>query len=79
MDKEIIQFPVPEEEKESMSLEAFRKIQEAIPGLEGLESVLLLLELPDEDFNALAPIMLEELEKGFNNSNDKYSIALASS
>ena len=77
MDKEIIQFPVPEEEKESMSLEAFRKIQEAIPGLEGLESILLLLELPDEDFNALAPIMLEELEKGFNNSNDKYSIALA--
>lgn len=77
MDKEITQFPVPEEEKESMSLETFRKIQESIPGLEGIESILLLLELPDEDFNALAPIMLEELEKGFNNSNDKYSIALA--
>ena len=79
MDNEIIQFPVQENEEveNHMPLEAFRDLQEAIPGLEGIESLLLLLNLPDSDFEALAPIMLEELEKGFNNSNDKYSLALA--
>ena len=56
---------------------SFEQLAQAIPGLDGIQALAGVLDLSDEDFNAMRPILIEELEKGFNNSNDKYNLALA--
>nr|DAP40984.1 MAG TPA: deoxyuridine 5'-triphosphate nucleotidohydrolase [Caudoviricetes sp.] len=56
---------------------SFDELANSIPGLEGIQALAGVLDLSDADFEALRPILLEELEKGFNNSNDKYNLALA--
>lgn len=56
---------------------SFDKLVEQIPGLDGIQALTAILELDDKQFEAMRPIVLEELEKGFNNSNDKYNLALA--
>lgn len=56
---------------------SFDMLASLMPELEGIEAFAALLEMSDEDFEHMKPIMLEELEKGFNNSNDKYNLALA--
>ena len=56
---------------------SFDELANSIPGLEGIQALAGVLDLSAADFEALRPILLEELEKGFNNSNDKYNLALA--
>ena len=60
---------------------AFEKILENIghytPALGGMDEFAMLLALPDEQFALLGPIFLEELERGFNNVQDKIFIAQA--
>jgi dUTP pyrophosphatase len=43
----------------------------------GFDEFAMLLSLPEEQFTLLAPIFLDELEKGFNNVQDKIFIAQA--
>lgn len=47
------------------------------PAMGGFEELAMLLVLPDEQFVLLAPIFLEELEKSFNNIDDKLFLAQA--
>ena len=56
---------------------SFDQLVNAMPGLDGIQALAGILDLSDADFEAMRPILLEELEKGFNNSNDKYNLALA--
>lgn len=41
------------------------------PNLGGFDELGAMLSLPDEDFALLAPVFLDELERGLNNVNDK--------
>lgn len=56
---------------------SFEKLADEIPNMEGIDALVALLQMPDEDFEHLKPLVLEELEKNLNNSNDKYSLAFA--
>lgn len=68
---------VTDEETEESSIEYFRELAESVPGMDGFEALAAVLAMPDDAFQAMRPLLLEELEKGFNNSNDKYSMAMA--
>ena len=48
-----------------------KQIEEINPALGGFEEFSALLSLPDEHFALIAPAFLEELEKSFNNVEDK--------
>ena len=52
-------------------------LPEEIPGLDGIGALVAMLDLEDNEFESMKPLLLEELEKGFNNSNDKYNLAFA--
>lgn len=52
-------------------------LPEDIPGLDGIGALVAMLDLGDTEFESMKPLLLEELEKGFNNSNDKYNLAFA--
>jgi hypothetical protein len=43
----------------------------------GFDEFAVMLSLPEEQFVLLAPVFLEELEKSFNNVQDKIFIAQA--
>lgn len=47
------------------------------PGMGSFDEMAALLALPDEQFILLAPIFLNELEKSFNNIEDKIFVAQA--
>ena len=68
-------------EKIKTKKNAFEKLLEGIsqinPGLGGFDELAMMLTLSEEQFNILAPIFLEELEKSFNNVQDKVFIAQA--
>ena len=53
------------------------EIQKVNPTLGGFDEMAMLLALPEEQFTLLAPIFLEELEKSYNNVQDKIFIAQA--
>jgi dUTP pyrophosphatase len=55
----------------------FESIEKITPELGGMDEISVLLTLPDEQFIILAPIFLDELEKGLNNIDDKLFIAQA--
>lgn len=52
-------------------------VQQINPGLGGFDELSMMLALPDDQFALLAPIFLDELEKSFNNVQDKVFIAQA--
>jgi hypothetical protein len=53
------------------------EIQKVNPGLGGFDELAMMLSLPEEQFALLAPIFLEELQKSYNNVQDKIFIAQA--
>jgi dUTP pyrophosphatase len=61
--------------------EAYQILYDAASTLTGnseeLEVIMNLLSLPDETFNILAPVFLDELERGINNSNEKLMMVAA--
>ena len=67
--------------KQNEKLSAFEKIFETAskfsPQLGGYDELAVLLSLPEDQFAILSPIFLDELEKGFNNVQDKIFIAQA--
>ena len=64
-------------EKQSAFEKLFEGIEKITPQLGGFDELAMMLSLPEEQFALLAPIFLEELEKGFNNVQDKILIAQA--
>ena len=65
------------EEKQSVFEKILEGVEKVNPSMGGFDEVTMLLSLPDEQFALLAPIFLDELEKGFNNVQDKIFIAQA--
>ena len=63
--------------KQSAFEKLFAEIEKVNPTLGGFDEFAMLLSLSDEQFAILAPIFLDELEKSFNNVQDKIFIAQA--
>ena len=59
------------QERTSFFENYLKQIEEINPALGGFEEFSALLSLPDEHFALIAPVFLEELEKSFNNVEDK--------
>lgn len=55
----------------------FEGVSKINPELGGFDEISVLLTLPDSQFIVLAPIFLDELEKSFNNIEDKLFVAQA--
>lgn len=53
------------------------QIKDLNPALGGFDELSLLLSMPNDQFAILAPIFLDELEKSYNNTNDKIMLAQA--
>ena len=64
-------------EKQSAFEKLFAGIEKISPQLGGFDEMAMILSLPEEQFIILAPIFLDELEKSFNNVQDKIFIAQA--
>ena len=64
-------------EKQSLFEKLLGEMQKVNPSLGGFDEMAMLLTLPEGQFALLAPIFLDELEKGFNNVQDKVFIAQA--
>lgn len=68
-------------DKQASKQSAFEKllngVQQINPGLGGFDELAMMLALPDDQFGVLAPIFLDELEKSYNNVQDKIFIAQA--
>lgn len=65
------------EEKKSVLLKSIEELSKINPDFGGFDGIALLLALPDDQFNLLAPTFLHELEKSINNSNDQLAMAQA--
>lgn len=67
--------------KQAQKQNAFETLMEGInkvnPSLGGFDELAMMLALPEEQFVLLAPIFLDELEKSYNNVQDKIFIAQA--
>ena len=66
-----------QEEKQSAFETILGGIEKINPSMGGFDEFAMMLSLPEEQFAILAPVFLEELEKGFNNVQDKIFIAQA--
>ena len=66
-----------QEEKQSAFETILGGIEKINPSMGGFDEFAMMLGLPEEQFAILAPVFLEELEKGFNNVQDKIFIAQA--
>ena len=64
-------------EKQSAFETILNGIQDINPALGGFEEMAMILTLSEEQFAILGPIFLDELEKSFNNVQDKIFIAQA--
>ena len=53
------------------------EIEKINPSLGGFEELAMLLSLPDEHFALIAPVFLDELEKSYNNIDDKLFLVQA--
>lgn len=65
------------EEKQSAFEKILAGIEKVNPSVGGFDEMAMMLSLPEDQFALLAPIFLDELEKGFNNVQDKIFIAQA--
>ena len=61
----------PQKERTSFFENFVKQIENINPALGGFEEFSALLSLPDENFALIAPLFLDELEKSFNNAEDK--------
>ena len=66
-----------QEQKQSAFETLLDGIQKVTPSLGGFDELAMLLTLPEEQFALLGPVFLDELEKSFNNVQDKVFIAQA--
>ena len=66
-----------QKEKQSAFETILNGIEKINPSLGGMEEMSMILSLPEEHFAILAPVFLDELEKTYNNVQDKIFIAQA--
>ena len=66
-----------QDERKSTFEALMTEVEKINPSMGGFEELSMLLALPEEHFAMLAPVFLEELEKSFNNVEDKLFIAQA--
>ena len=66
-----------QQERKSTFEALMAEVEKVNPSMGGFEELSMLLSLPEEHFAMLAPVFLEELEKSFNNVEDKLFIAQA--
>lgn len=66
-----------QQERKSTFEALMTEVEKVNPSMGGFEELSMLLALPEEHFAMLAPVFLEELEKSFNNVEDKLFIAQA--
>lgn len=80
-EENVTQLHIVEEVEEEVNGNLFeelsKKFEEINPELGGFDEIGMLLALPDEQFNVLAPIFIAELEKSLNNISDKLILAQA--
>ena len=65
------------EERKSMFEELLKEIENINPALGGFEEFSMLLSMPEESFEVIGPIFLDELQKSFNNIDDKLTLIQA--
>lgn len=58
-------------QRKSVFESLMNEIEKINPNLGGFEELAALLSLPDEHFNIIAPVFLDELQKSYNNVEDK--------
>lgn len=66
-----------EAERKSMFEQLMDEVEKVNPTLGGFDELAAILTLPDEQFLIISPFFLEELEKSFNNIDDKLLLAQA--
>lgn len=59
------------EEQRGLFEELMKQIEKINPALGGFEELSALLSLSDEQFSMIAPLFLDEVEKSYNNIDDK--------
>ena len=64
-------------ERKGMFEQLLNEVEKVNPTLGGFDELAALLSLPDEQFVLISPIFLAELEKSFNNIDDKLFLAQA--
>ena len=64
-----------ETERKSMFEQLLAEVEKINPAMGGFDELAALLALPDEQFVMIAPVFLGELEKSFNNIDDKLYLA----
>ena len=64
-------------ERKSVFEKLLAEVEKVNPAMGDFRELAMLLTLPDEQFILIAPIFLEELEKSFNNIDDKLFLAQA--
>ena len=65
------------EYKRSLFEKLLGEMQKVNPAAGGFDELAMILSLPEEHFLVLAPVFLDELEKSYNNVQDKIFIAQA--
>lgn len=65
------------EQKKNILQATIEEIEHINPELGGFEEIAALLSMPEEQFAIIAPVFLAELEKSFNNINDKLTMVQA--
>ena len=66
-----------QEEKQNAFETLLNNIERINPAMGGFDEMAAILAMPEEQFAMLGPIFLEELEKSYNNIEDKIFIAQA--
>ena len=76
--KNVIETQIKRKEDRQTTFEILlEKASKINPDMGGFEEVSMLLSLPDNEFALIAPVFLDELEKSYNNIEDKLFIAQA--
>jgi dUTP pyrophosphatase len=65
------------EQKKNILQATIEEIENINPELGGFEEIAALLSMSEEQFAIIAPVFLAELEKSFNNINDKLTMVQA--
>lgn len=64
-------------DQQSLFEKIFANIEAINPQLGGFEEIAALLALPDEQFNLIGPLFLDELQRSYNNVNDRMTLVQA--
>ena len=65
------------QERANIFGEVMKEIEAINPALGGFDELSAMLALPEEHFAMIGPVFLQELEKSFNNPNDRLMMAQA--